>query len=941
MITLQNCRMDENFIAVLADKLLSLSGTGKDLHRRCLVFEGRRPALFLMRELSRHYKGAFLPPAFFSVDELVDEICRRSGGGAPLSGMDAAFTIHGLVKDTAPEIMAGRESFGRFLSWADEIAAFIDHVDLEMIAPDRLRNVEANAAIGYDVPESVNLLLGRIGMIREAYHRRISGMGKLSRGMRYRLAAEKSSVQLFPEFDHIIFCNPFFMYRTEKEIVRGLGKTGDLTLMLQGDSAEWPVLDELVRSFGLEPAPLRPGRPGYELSLHSGYDQHTQVAQVREIVKGIVDRENAVLIVPQPEAVVPLLSELSAEISDINVSMGYPLRRSAMYGLLEAISRSQGTRRGTTYYVKDYLAALGHPLVKSLCLERDTALTRVLVHKIEDVLSGTIASALGGSLFIAAADLRSLDILFSSAIETLAAMDYAADRHDLIRVFDDLHAAVFCPWEKADTLRGFARAFSSLLNDLSEKSGIAAHRMNLKTTERMLALCERFTECIGADELLGHEEVFRVALDLCAAETVSFSGSPLKGFQILGMMESRALNFDTVVVMDMNESVVPRVRPSEPLVPRDVLLSLGLRRPACEEEIQRYQFRRLIAAARCVHLVYSSDQKRERSRFIEELVWERQKREKSMVVVPVNGPRIGVTAALPSTGRIKTPAMIAVLSAMTYSATRLNMYLSCPLQFYFRYVLGLKEREEVAESVDGADIGQFIHEQLQTAYTPFIGKRPDISPDFIGRALADIIRSFNSGFAQRMKADAFLVREVVEFRLRRFFEAESRRPVEEIIALEKKYTGTLPTIAGVFRLEARVDRIDRMEGGDFLILDYKTGGILPPSPRLAALENMPLERRAIRDLLGSFQLPLYIFMAQQQGMEGRIDAALYDLRSSEVKSFFKVKETDDSSREGRMGRCFEAMEHVLAEIVNPAVPFVADTDDARLCARCPYRNMCS
>lgn len=940
MITLQTCRMDEHFIAVVADTLLSLQGAGKDLHRSCMVFEGRRPSLFLMRELSRRFKGAFLPPAFYSAEELVDEICRRSGGGAPLSGLDAAFTIHRLVKDSAPEIMAGRESFGRFMSWADEIAAFIDHVDLDLIPPDRLRNVEANAEIGYDVPESVNRLLGRIGMIREAYHERITAMGKLSRGMRYRLAAQSASFRLFPEFDHIIFCAPFFMYRTEKEIVSGLGKTGELTLLLQGDPAEWPVLDDMVRSLGIQPGPLAPRRPAFELSLHSGYDLHTQVAQVREIVKSLTDRENAVLVVPQPASVVPLLSELSAEISDINVSMGYPLRRSAIYGLLEAISRSQGTRRGAAYYVKDYLSVLSHPLVKSLCLERDTALTRVLIHKIEDVLSGAISSQVGGSLFVDPADLRSLAVLFDATIETLAAMDYAADRHDLHRVFDDLHAALFLPWEKTDTLRGFSGAFSALLTCLSERSGIAAHRMNLKTTERMLALCERFAECVGADEQLGQEEVFRVSLGLCAAESVSFSGSPLKGFQILGMMESRALNFDTVIVMDMNESVVPRVRPSEPLVPRDVLLSLGLRRPACEEEIQRYQFKRLIAAARAVHLVYSSDQKHERSRFIEELVWERQKEEKAMVSVPVNAPRISAAAAPPASGRAKSPAMVAALAGMTYSATRLNMYLSCPLQFYFRYVLGLKEREDAAETVDGSDIGQFIHEQLHDVFKQFIGRKPDISPDLIGRALEKIVRSFDDSFAPRMRSDAFLVREVVEFRLRRFLEADARRPVEEVIALEKRYTGTLPTSSGVFRLEARIDRIDRMEGGDFIILDYKTGGSLPPSPRLSALVDMPLDRRAIRSRLGSFQLPLYIFMARQQGMEGRVDAALYDLRSSDIKQFFKAREMDDSSRDSRMARCIDAMGQILSEIVDPSVAFAADTEDPRLCSRCPYRNMC-
>jgi inactivated superfamily I helicase len=118
---------------------------------------------------------------------------------------------------------------------------------------------------------------------------------------------------------------------------------------------------------------------------------------------------------------------------------------------------------------------------------------------------------------------------------------------------------------------------------------------------------------VFAEEKFQPMEVFRIFLNKLETEKVAFKGSPLKGVQVLGFLESRSLNFETVIVMDMNEGVMPRIRMNEPLIPREVMLALGLSQIEKEEEIQRYHFMRLIAHAKRSYLVYEDNGVKERA----------------------------------------------------------------------------------------------------------------------------------------------------------------------------------------------------------------------------------------------------------------------------------------------------------------------------------------
>ena len=163
----------------------------------------------------------------------------------------------------------------------------------------------------------------------------------------------------------------------------------------------------------------------------------------------------------------------------------------------------------------------------------------------------------------------------------------------------------------------------------------------------MYDIVDEIRQAVFSEEPFPVEDLFKIFSEKIEREIVAFSGSPLKGLQILGLFETRALNFKHVIVMDVNEGVLPHVNLYEPLIPREVMISLNLDRLEQEEEIQRYQFMRLISSAKTVHLVYQESRDKERSRFVEELIWDAEKK---------CGQRNACRCSLRGSGLMRLPA---------------------------------------------------------------------------------------------------------------------------------------------------------------------------------------------------------------------------------------------------------------------------------------------
>ena len=943
MEQIKTLAMNENIVRYIADYVFAeYLKKDKDLGKIAFVFGGKRPSAFLKRELAKKAGRGFISPKFFSMNEFIKYIVLQNDNISSMAGIDGSYSIYKYAKKFAPAVLRNRTDFVKFLPWANEIRAFIDQLDIECVDAQKLKSVQSSAEIGYDVPKEINILLSNIADIREKYHDELYAKKAYSEGLWYLEASKLVEKTDKLEFERIYFCNFLYLHKSELKILKYLKEKNIARFFFQGGKNDWSILEDTGKYLSLDISAPSNAKPDYSLNLYSGFDTHSQASIVKDIAENIKNKDNAILVVPDEEAIIPVLAEISPTVQSFNVSLGYPLRKTPLFSLLEDILKAQETKKAEGYYVKDYLEVLKHPFVKNLKILNNSDTTRVVIHKIEEALSGSMPdSPFAGNLFIDLGELEGEQVLISSVTDTLARMASACTKEEAQKVIAALHGLLFKQWDEIRSFKGLMSSLENLINTLIELGYAAAYSLNVKAVEKMLEIIEDFKKSEFIAENFVKEDIFKLFKEYILDEKINFAGSPLKGFQILGQLESRSLNFDDVIIMDMNESVMPSLRIQEPLIPRDIMLGLGLSRVEKEEEIQRYHFRRLIAGAKNVHLVYSENDKNEKSRFIEELIWEHQKNTGSMETFPVKRAKYNITIGSEKSAQPKTKEVAEYLKKFSYSPTKVDSYLSCPKRFYFEHVLGLKEKENVAEDVESVDIGIFLHDFLEHILKEFAGKEYKITAEFKAKFTNKLQQAFDAKFAARMKSDIFLLKDMVNFAMKKFLDTEEKRAadIQKITGLERWLPGEIKFGENSYSFNARLDRIDLMRDNSLCIIDYKSGTI-HKSQGLKSLSGLAfnMDRKLIKQKIQSFQLPLYIHFIQKEERSA-VNACLYSLKKTEIEYFYK-KEENEIERKAKMDICMKALEFILSEITDPGVPFAADSENPEQCDRCPFYYAC-
>jgi len=931
----------ENVIEKLSDYILTHFKTDNlDFSRVGVVFGGRRPALFLKRSLAAKAGRAYYPPRFFSIDEFCEYIVAKTLPVSRIEDLDACYRIYRIAKKKVPAFIKGRRDFSGFIGWAREIRAFIDEVDAEHISEKALRNIEDNAEIGYEVPASINELLSNIILIKNLYHNQLKKEGLFSQGTLQLRAAERVAKTAFDEFDRILFCGFFDINMCQKEIIKHLLDTDKATVFFQSSPRHWLQLKELSAYFDCPIEPETAAAPEYNLNLHAGFDLHSQVGIVREIIRNIKNKDKTVIVLPDAHALIPLVSEISGACAEFNVSMGYPLQRSPLYGLFQGITSCQNTRKEAGYYTPDYLRLLKHPFIKNLRLGAEPTVTRILVHKLEDLLTGKEENKLGGSLFLKLKSIESLSLVCDLAADELRNEELQVSKDDIKQALKQLHQYCFHMWEGICTFQELSSAAGCFLDILVHRSFLGIYAMNLSVTGKMYDIAESFSRVPFRDEEFSAPDIFRIFDDRLKTEKISFSGVPLKGLQVLGLFETRSLDFENVIIIDCNESVLPRLKVHEPLIPRQVMMNLGINRLEAEDTIQRYHFLRLLSSAKNVHLVYDDSAEKQRSRFIEELIWEREKKAGKLNVVPVSAAGFNVTVMPDNIEIRKSKDIVKLLDDFTFSASSMNTYLNCPLQFYYQYVLALKEQEDLLEEPESRQIGTFLHKLLEDTYRNFLNAKPRINDTFRRQFFREFESRFEQEFRQRMKSDSFMLNYIMRCRLEKFLENEQQRQegIKQLLGLEQDIEDTITLCGRQVKFKCKIDRVERLADNSILVIDYKSGSISAIPKSFSKLRSISLQREEIAKAVRSFQLPIYLAFMAKKHLDAPITACLYSLQSREMAFFPKEKEVPHSAE--IMKTCIEALSAVYKEIIDPAAAFTPSPQTAKSCAFCEFARMC-
>ncbi|MCJ2381529.1 PD-(D/E)XK nuclease family protein [Parabacteroides sp. AGMB00274] len=946
---------------------------GAEIHRLAFVFPNRRAGLFFQKYLSEISEKPLFSPSILTINDLFMQL----SGKHPADKIQMLFRLYELYKQRS----GSSESFDEFIYWGEMLLNDFDDIDKYMVDARMLfRNVSDLKSLDDDFnylsPEQVQAIRSfwssfypkgdspnqqHFLELWEILYDLYAGLrtslvkdGCGYDGMIFREVVEqleKESMSDFP-FDQVVFVGLNALSVSEERLLLALQKKG-VADFYWDYVGPWVTDPDNKASFFLERNlrlfPSRMELPATEpvqaeIRVMGVPSAIGQAKQVYPILQALADEQQltdesalrTAIVLPDEHLLVPVLNAIPEAIQHINVTMGYPLTGTPVAALMEYILTLQKNiryiDRVPVFYFRDVLPILNHQYVMAAAPEEVSQL-------VKDMTAGN-------RIYVHAADLNRhelLSILFTPVQNTEELSDY------LIHVLEALNACLRnnrpnpddeemisnSTQTTADIEQEFIFHYFATVNRMKEVMREAKIEMRLDTYFRLL---KRMTDLI----------------------MIPFEGEPLSGLQVMGVLETRALDFDRLIILSMNEGIFPLKKAANSFIPYNLRRGFGLPTYEHQDSVWAYHFYRLIRRAKQVTLLYDTRttglQTGEVSRFVHQLRYHYQSPLiDELVVYDV------ASSAVPPISVQKTAEVEKLLSDFlsggprALSASAINTYLDCPLKFYFSVLEQIQEEDEITETVERDVFGSILHKVMEDLYAPFKGKlvtadllkllRKDqpLLTGTIARAFAELF--FKSPVVRPLEGENFLTGEMIRKYAEKILEQDARFTPFHYIESEKKVRATI-TLSDkrVVQLKGFIDRVDSLDRV-LRIVDYKTGS---GKLEFESVEGL-FDKEAKDRPKAVMQVFLYAWMYQQlpeyTGM--LIQPAIYYLRTLFQRSFNPVVEQKKGRGKADKVNSFQdfasdfedKLRQCLDEIFNLDIPFT-QTETGKACAYCSFRGLC-
>ncbi len=913
----------------LVEKTGELLLASAALEANLVVFPGKRPAHFLRKYLAEKRGGALHAPVITSMDGFIDLAAEELGvKGAEPSALDLAGLLYGRLKDQLCRVIT-REPAGltldAFLPWALKLTGDFEELKIELKTPKDLS--------GYDsiLPEdlrSASFLkkLESFSRLYGEFYGELEKEGFLTRSVKYARVAGEIGRFDRKKYENIVFAGFFALTNSEKAILKQLAGSGAYIILEPG-----PGLEEQFSFTGVK-LPAAPVPLPAALHFYKAPDMHGEIFKLAAALKDPAPGD--VVVLPEARTLFPLIEHVLPAAGDYNISMGYPLAATPVYALLDALGDLLDKRSGAGYFTPDYLKLVFHPYVKNIYLKGAAEPSRIIFQAIEESLAGRV------NKYITLKELESDVQLLRAAAARLEGYAGAPGPAEVQAHIAGIHKALIAPFEDIKNMADFAGKLLGFISYISENSTAPLHPYWAPFVEKAIEhIIELKNSRLGGESFAGAAGYFKFFSTFIQGASYPFPGTPLKGLQVLGFLETRGLKFNRVYFMDANSDVLPAARKEDTILSHFVREGLGLSTYKTREKISRYYFSALISGAKEAHIFYKDSAEKERSPFVEKLAWDLERRgekpEENEVHLRIN---FSQTDPKPVA---KTREISAALKAREFSPSAIDTFLECGLKFYYRYALRLSEKDEISEDIEQSDIGNIVHEALENFFKARAGRPLKITENDYGRIIAEAGKVFDERLKGHNAGFEYLVKRQVERRLRDILDYHRANLTGvTILGCETKLTAELATKYGFIKLKGRADRVDE-RGGVTHILDYKTG-------MRAAVPNWQKFDLGMRadwpSTLKSTQLPFYIlaYLAANKGADVRnMDASLMLLGAENIteENLYKERYHKTPDKTAVFGAYKAAITALIEEILDDDLPFYPAQDE-KSCGLCQFKTLC-
>lgn len=895
------------------------------LSNTIVVLPNKRAKIFLIEALKKQVSTNILSPEIISIEEFIQDVSTIRS----IDPIELLFEFYEVYLSITEK--KDQQSFELFANWTKMLLQDFNEIDRYLLVPSHvlsyLKDIEDIKKWGIEVEQKTKMLENYIDFWKLLPHYYESLYAHLLKkrvgyqGLIYREAVGNINhfTKSVPDKQYV-FAGFNALNAAEEKIIQHLIASDQAKIYWDIDQT---FLNDPYHDAGLFVRRFKASWKYYKSNpfewIVDDFSQSKNIQVIgtpktigqAKIAGSIIEElisanpsanlDKVAIVLGEENLLVPLLYSLPSTVGALNITMGYSSKNNPAQILIAKMFKMHTnalSRNGKSYvlFYKDVLDILTHPLVEPY------AKTSTLVNVINQ----------NNYTFITHHKLMELNPEPS-----------------------DLFLLLFEKWEKGSM--AVLEIVSNLL--LIIKENLDNDNQEEKITKSFVyaifkvinKLINYYSQHEHIDKIETLYAIYKQVIDLAE---VSFEGEPLNGLQIMGVLESRVLDFDTVIVTSMNEGKFPAGKSQNSFIPYDVKKELGLPTFKEKDAIYTYHFYHLLQRAKNIYLLYNTESEGldagEKSRFITQL--EVEKQEKHTLIHDIYNAVLPETAYQPMIIPKSESVMVRLkeIAKNGFSPSALTSYIRNPIQFYFQKILRISEVDEVEENIALNTLGTIIHETLKALYDPFIGKflsEHDIANCF---KLLDqeVLKQFKLIYKEGeiKKGRNLLAFEVAKRNVSNFLNVElesiKKGDAIRILALEERFERILehPSLPFPVKIGGSVDRIEE-RNGNIRIIDYKTGKVEKGSVALKTWKGLTEDIKNDKII----QVLAYAYMYEKHAQEKPIEVGIIsfkNLKSGFLSFNFKEgKEENVIVNEAILANYLEQIVCLLNEILDENIPF--------------------
>jgi len=934
----------------------------RDLQKLAIVLPNRRAGLFFTQHLGTLIES----PSWMPEVMTIEDIFYKHAGQRPADELSLIFELYKVYQILHPD----PETFDRFYFWGEMMLKDFNDVDQFMANASKLYHYlseikELESDLGFLSESQISLIREfwksfqrqdrshqekflkfwqLLSPLYSGFKSALEVSGMAYSGMLYRQVAETLDQLPQPE-KQFVFIGFNAFTATEEKLMKHYITEFGARIFWDVDSY---YLEDKYQEAGLFfreyqqdkvfgptfPKELPQQIQSREAKIHVyatplKSNQANLVGSILEQVKDEENWEETVLILPDEQMLFPILHTLPEQIDKVNVTMGYPVKNAPVYAFLEAVLEMQRYVKLEEGKVLFYHQAIRNLLSSTYLKSVNPAFVKKLLAEIQE----------HNLIHVQQSKLHEGGRFFEM-------------------IFRQLGAEQLFPY------------LSTLMEELAGK--LDEEPLQRSYLFQCFKQLNRLREVFEKQDQVNVDREFFIRLfrQIFREVKLPFEGEPLQGMQIMGVLESRNLDFRRVIICNMNEDSFPPSGGLNSMIPFNIRRAFGLPVQEQNEAIYAYTFYRLLHSAEEVHMIYTtaSDQGKagEKSRYIQQMMVEMGINKKEEVIfVPVD---------LQSHGEIKITKDEEVLDLLnrylvqsdgkaetSFSPSALSQYLDCRLKFYLKYLAGIEEEEEVKEEVDASVFGNLAHLSMEFLYKGFQERKKrsvlekvdfgDLKKNWVYPAIEKAVRKFyhlEDEADTKLSGQMAIVRDVLKKYIVRLLEIDEQAAPFKILSMEKAHKAEfqINTVQGPVQvaLKGFIDRVDE-QNEIIRLIDYKSGGDKKNFPHVESLFDREDKQRNKAAMQTMYYGLLYQSMYPENTLA--LKPALFNFKEIFQEDFNPYLQEKSGKSAGKEVNNYHdyregyenGLRSLLEELYNPAVPF-DQTDDLEKCKYCTYRDIC-